>query len=57
MEDEFKILMVEYLSHYWSNLILNLSLGEQTKTIPLNDDLNIYKVKYLNDHRLDHTQS
>ena len=33
MEDDLKILKVEYLSNYWSDFpqILNLSLGEQTK--------------------------
>jgi hypothetical protein len=33
MEDDLKILKVEYLSNHWSNLpqISNLSLGNQTK--------------------------
>jgi hypothetical protein len=33
MEDNLKILNVEYLSNHWSDLIkiLNLSLGDQTK--------------------------
>ena len=33
MEDDLKILKVEYLSHNWSDFpqILNLSLGDQTK--------------------------
>ena len=33
MEDDFKILKVEYLSNYWSDFpqILNLSKGDQTK--------------------------
>ena len=34
MEDDLKILKVEYLSNHWSDLpqILNLSLGDQTKS-------------------------
>ena len=33
MEDNLKILKVEYLSNHWSEFtqILNLSLGDQTK--------------------------
>ena len=33
MEEDLKILKVEYLSNFWSDLpqILNLSLGDQTK--------------------------
>ena len=33
MEDDLKILKVEYLSHHWSDppQISNLSLGDQTK--------------------------
>ena len=33
MEDDLKILKVEYLSNHWSDLpqILNLGLGDQTK--------------------------
>ena len=33
MEDDLKILKVEYLSNHWSDLpqILNLSFGDQTK--------------------------
>ena len=33
MEDDLKILEVEYLSNHWSDFlqILNLSLGDQTK--------------------------
>ena len=33
MEDDLKILKVEYLSNHWSEFtqILNLSLGDQTK--------------------------
>ena len=33
MEDDLKILKVEYLSNHWSDLpqIFNLSLGDQTK--------------------------
>jgi hypothetical protein len=33
MEDDLKILYVEYISNHWTDLtqILNLSLGDQTK--------------------------
>ena len=36
MEDDLKILKVEYLSNHWSDLsqILNLSSGDQTKIGP-----------------------
>ena len=41
MEDDLKILKVEYLSNHWSDLpqILNLSSGDQTKNAWNEDDL------------------
>jgi hypothetical protein len=41
MEDNLKILKVEYLSNHWSDLpqILNLSSGDQTKNAWNEDDL------------------
>jgi hypothetical protein len=60
MEDDLKILNVEYLSDHWLDLIqiLNLSSGNQTKvsrcfrfqTTPMEDDLKILKVEYLSIH-------
>ena len=52
MEDDLKILKVEYLSNYWSDLpqILNLCLGDQTKLdITHNEDDSQWKMtsKYL----------
>ena len=57
MEDDLKILKVEYLSNHWSDLpkILNLSLSDQTKIKyclkwrrpTIEDDLKIFKVEYL----------
>jgi hypothetical protein len=54
MEDNLKILNVEYLSNHSSDLvqILNLSYGDQTKvyrsfrlkTTPMEDDLKILNV-------------
>ena len=59
MEDDLKILKVEYLSNQWSDFhqILNLSLCDQTKIksfkwrrTPMEDDLKILKVEYLSNH-------
>jgi hypothetical protein len=60
MEDDHKIIKVEYLSNHWSDLpqILNLSSGDKTKKIeclkwkrpPMEDDLKILKAEYLNNH-------
>ena len=66
MEDDFKILKVEYLSnHLLDNVqILNLSLDDQTtfykyfkwRRPPMEDDLKILKAEYLSNHLLEHTQ-
>ena len=72
MEDDLKILKVEYLSNHWSDLpkISKLSLGDHTKIKfglkfemettsdrpPMDDDLKILKVEYLSNHLLDHIQ-
>jgi hypothetical protein len=66
MEDDLKILKVEYLSNHWSDLpqIWNLSLEDQTKIKfglefevkttsdrpPMDDNLKILKVEYLSIH-------
>ena len=66
MEDDLKILKVEYLSNLWLDLpkIPKLSLGDQTKIKfgfkfemkttsngpPMEDDLKILKVEYLSNH-------
>jgi hypothetical protein len=60
VEDDLKILKVEYLSNHWLDLpqILNCSLGDQTKIDncfkwrqpPMEDDLKIIKVEYLSNH-------
>ena len=44
MEDDLRILKVEYLSNHWSDLtqILNLSLGKWRR-LPMEDDLKILK--------------
>ena len=57
MEDDLKIIKVEYLSNHWSDLpqILNLYQGDQTKIKylvkwrqpPKEDDLKILKVENL----------
>ena len=57
MEDDLKIIKVEYLSNHWSDLlqILNLCRGDQTKIKYLfkwrgpqiEDNLKIIKVEYL----------
>ena len=59
MEDDLKILKVEYLSNH-----LSLNLDDQTifykslkwRWTPMEDDLKILKVEYLNNHLSDHTQ-
>ena len=66
MEDDLKILKVEYLSNYLLDhtQIWNLSLYDQTifcKSLkwrwhPLEDDLKILKGEYLSNCLLDHTQ-
>ena len=63
MEDDLKILKVEYLSNNWSDLpqIWNLSSGDQTKmenapnedNPPIKDNLTILKVEYLSNYWLD----
>ena len=60
MEDDLKILKVEYLNNHWSDFpqILNLSSGDQTeikkclnqRLPPMEDDLKIFKVEYLSNH-------
>ena len=66
MEDDLKILKVEYLS-YGSldpTHILNLSLKCLTilhkyfkwRQLPMEDDLKILKVEYLRNYLFDHTQ-
>ena len=66
MEDNLKILKVEYLSNHWSDLpqILNLVLRDQTnikkcmkwRWPPEEDNLIILKVEYLSNHWLDFPQ-
>ena len=66
MEDDLKILKVEYLSNHLLDhtQILNLDLGDQSKVFKyfkwrrplMEDDLKILKVEYLSKHLLDHTQ-
>ena len=63
MEDDLKILKVEYLSNCLLDhtQILNLSLHDQTifcksfkwRQPPMEDDLKKIKVEYLNNHLLD----
>ena len=63
MEDNLKILKVEYLSNHSSDppQILNFSSGEQTKNKKsskwrqpsMEDDLKILKVEYLSNHCMD----
>ena len=65
MEDDLKILKVEYLSNHWSDFpqILNLSSGDQTKIKntqneddlngrrpPMENNLRILKLEYLSNH-------
>jgi hypothetical protein len=57
MEDDLKILDVEYLSNHWLDIIqiVDLSKGDQTKVYrsltvkmtPMEDDLKILNVEYL----------
>ena len=60
MEDDLKILKVEYLSNHWSDLpqILNLGWGDQTKIeISWNEDdlqWKTSKVEYFSNHLSDH---
>ena len=65
MEDDLKILKVEYLSNHWPDLsqILNLSIGNWTKKtclkgrqLPMEEDPKILKVEYLRNHVLDFLQ-
>ena len=66
MEDDFKILKLEYLSNHLMDhtQILNLSLDDQTilyksfelRQPPMEDDLKLFKVDYLSNRWLDHTQ-
>ena len=71
MEEDLKILKVEYLSNHWLDFsqISNLSLGDQTKIknawnkddlqwkmTSKEDDLKILKVEYLSNHWSDFTQ-
>ena len=63
MEDDLKILKVEYLRNHWSDLpkILNLSFGDLTKIKnglkwrrpTMEDDLKTLKVEYLSNHWMD----
>ena len=60
MEEDLRILKVEYFSNNWSDLIQtgNLSLGDQTKLYSffkqrqhsMEDDLNKLKFEYLGNH-------
>ena len=66
MEDDLKILKVEYLSNGLLDhtQILNLSSDNQAilsksskwRWPPMEDNLNILKVEYLSNRFLDHTQ-
>ena len=66
MEDNLKILKLEYLSSPLMDLaqILNLSLDDETifykyfkwKWPPMEDNLKILKLEYLRNHLLDYTQ-
>ena len=66
MEDDLKILKVEYLSNHLLDhtQILNLSWDDQTifyksfkwRWPPMEDDLKILKVEYLRNHLLDYIQ-
>ena len=66
MEEDLKILKVEYISNHWSDLtqIWNLSLGDQNKLYQyfkrrrpeMEEDLKILKVFYLSNHLSDLTQ-
>ena len=60
MEDDLKILKLEYISIHWSDFpqILNLSSGVQIKikNPKKEDDLKILKVEYLSNPWSDFTQ-
>ena len=66
MEEDLKILIVEYLSNHLLDhaQILKFSWDDQTRFYkslewrrpPMDDDLKIVKVAYLSNHLLDHTQ-
>ena len=66
MEDDLKLLKVEYLSNHLldQTQILNLSLNDQTifcnsvklRRPPMEDNIKILKVEYLSNRSLDHTQ-
>ena len=66
MEDDIKILKVEYLSNHLLDhtQILNLYLDDQTifykylkwRRPPMEDDLKILKVEYLSNHSSDPPQ-
>ena len=66
MEDDLKILKVEYLSNQLLDhtQILNLRLDDQTifyksfkwRWPPMEDDLKILEAEYLSNQLLDHTQ-
>ena len=66
MEDDLKILKVEYLSNRWSDFpqTLNLIIGDQNQTKkcfklrlhPMEDDLKILKVEYLSNYWSDFPQ-
>ena len=65
MEDDLKILKVEYLSNQLLDhtQILNLEFGDQSKVFrffkwrqpPMEDDLKILKAEYLSNHLWDLT--
>ena len=54
MEDDLRILKLEYLSNHWWNFpqILSLSLVDQTKIInpQKEEDLKILKFEFLSNH-------
>ena len=60
IEDDLKILKVEFLSNHWSDLpqILNFSSGDQTKIkkplkrrqLQMEEHFKILKVEYLSNH-------
>ena len=60
MEDNLKILKVEYLSNHWPDLsqILNLSIGNWTKITclngrrpPVEEEPKVLKLEYLSNNR------
>ena len=66
MEDDLKILKVEYLSNYLLDhtQLLNFTFSDQSKLLkyfkwrwlPMEDDPKIYKVEYLSNHLWDPNQ-